>query len=304
MDDIDDGQVMRLAGQHLLDQVTMARFGMDLIDALIVCTVSHANVVPIVRDPELQRRYAIFADVPPDELRRPISINAVAQSLDMPFETVRRRIVKMSLVGVFRTAKQGVYVPTAFCVGAAHRMTMEGGYARARALYVEARRLNLDEAPISDVEAWMGPEPLRLVARVSSEYLLRLVQLLMEETKDPVAATVWLALFCDNVAVADRGGRLRNKGPAGKPLSMSALARRLRLPTETTRRRVHGLLAAGLCVESGSSVVVDERVLARPGIQRLLIRNRVDLRRMFATLAEYGIVQAWEEGDASRSAAA
>lgn len=304
MDHIDDRQLMRLAGRHLLDQVTQARFGLDLIDALIVCTVSHANVVPIVRDAGLQRRYATFDDVPPDEVRRPISINAVAQSLDMPFETVRRRIVKMSLVGIFRTSKQGVYVPTAFCVGGPHRTSMEGAYARARVLYFEAKKLCLDDLGASETEIWTGPEPLRLVSRVSSEYLLRLVQLLMEETKDPVAATVWLALFCDNVAVADRGGRPRNKSQVPKPLSMSALARRLRLPTETTRRRVHALLAAGLCIDDGSSVVVDARVLARPGIERLLVRNRQDLRRMFATLAEYGIVQAWEDADASRSAAA
>jgi hypothetical protein len=304
MDDLDDGQMMRLAGRHLLDQVTVARFGLDLVDALIVCTVSNANVVPIVRDPSLQRRYATFDDVPPDEARRPISINAVAQSLDMPFETVRRRIVKMSLVGIFRTAKQGVYVPTAFCVGGPHRMSMEGAYARTRALYLEASELGWDEAIASDVEPWRGPDPIRLVSRVSSEYLLRLVQLHMEETKDPVAATVWLALFCDNVAVADRGGRPRSNGQAGKPLSMSALARRLRLPTETTRRRVHALLAAGLCVDTGHSVVVDASVLARPGIQRLLVRNRLDLRRMFTTLAEYGIVQSWEDARASHSAAA
>jgi hypothetical protein len=304
MDHIDDGQMMRLAGRHLLDQVTVARFGLDLIDALIVCTVSHANVVPIVRDPDLQRRYATFDNVPPDEARRPISINAVAQSLDMPFETVRRRIAKMSLVGIFKTARQGVYVPTAFCVGGPHRTSMEGAYARTRALYLEAIRLGWDEAVSSDVEPWMGAEPLRLVSRVSSEYLLRLVQIVMEEAKDPVAATVWLALFCDDAAVADRGGRPRSNGQPGKPLSMSALARRLRLPTETTRRRVHALLTAGLCVDTGSSVVVDASVLRRPGIQRLLVRNRQDLRRMFTTLAQYGIVQSWDNVAASRSAAA
>lgn len=302
MGETEDERVMRLAGRYLLDQVTMARFGFDLIDALIMVTVSHANVAPITRDPDLQRRYATYADVPPDELRRPISINAVAQSLDMPFETVRRRIMKMALVGVFKSTKQGVYVPTTLVTGKQHRQAVEGGYARIRAFHADACRLGWEEAVYPEVEPWTGAEPLRLVARVSSDYLLRLVQLLMEETRDPVSATVWLALFCDNVAVADRGGR-PSKSQAGKPLSMSALARRMRLSTETTRRRVHALQAAGLCVDAGSSVVVDASVLARPGVQRLLVRNRQDLRRMFATLAEYGIVQTWA-AETARSAAA
>lgn len=297
-----DNEIMRRSGRYLLDQVTMARFGFDMIDALIMVTVSHANVAPITRDPELQRRYATYADVPPDELRRPISINAVAQSLGIPFETVRRRVVKMSVLGIFKTVPQGIYVPSFTMAERQHRSGVEAGYHRVRALYAETNLRAWDDAPALPDVMWTGDDPLRLVARVSSDYLLRFVQLVVEETHDPVSGAVWLALFCENIAVADRTGRSRKQ--LRKPMSMSALARRLRLSTETTRRRVHGLLADGMCVESGNSIVVDETVLARPGVQRLLARNRQDLRRMFATLAEFGIPQAWREGRAASYAAA
>jgi hypothetical protein len=141
------------------------------------------------------------------------------------------------------------------------------------------------------------------VARVCTDYLLRLVHLLMDETGDPLSATVWLAIFCDNVAVADRGAARAIPG-SQRPLSMAALARRLRLSTETVRRRVQALVAQGLCVQTGNTIVVDASILARPGVQRLLTRNRQDVRRMFATLAEYGVAQTWREAAQPRSSVA
>lgn len=302
MSDTQDEAIMRLAGRLVLDHVTVARLGFDLIDALVMMTITQANVELITRDPELQRRYATYEQVPPDELRRPISINAVAQSLGLPFETVRRRVVKMALLGIFKSGKQGVITPSPVVLNRRHRVALESGYGRARALHDEMDRNGLGEAYEGGV-VWAGPDALRLVARVSADYLLRLVQLLMDETGDPLSAAVWLAIFCDNVAVADRGSARAIPGRQ-KPMSMAALARRLRLSTETTRRRIQALVALGLCVQSGTTVVVDAGTLARPGVQRLLTRNRQDVRRMFATLADYGVVQSWRAAAAPASVAA
>lgn len=299
MAQIDDHIVMRRAGRYLLDHITVARFGFDLIDALIMVTVSHANVALISRDPELQRRYATYDCPPPDDLRRPISVNAVAQSLGLPFETVRRRIAKMSLLGIFKTTSHGVYVPTRFVVGKQHKAALQSGYQRIQSLQADCGSACWDEPPRG--APWRGAEPLRLVARISSDYLLRFVHLLMEEAGDPASAAVWLALFCNNFAVADRG--VSGDTPACVPISMSGLARYLRLSTETTRRRVHELIDAGLCVEHGPSIVVDESVMARPGVQRLLARGRQDLRRMFGALADYGVPQSWMSADALAAAA-
>jgi predicted kinase len=70
------------------------------------------------------------------------------------------------------------------------------------------------------------------------------------------------------------------------------------------RRRVQALVAQGLCVQSGHTVVVDAAVLARPGVQRLLTRNRQDVRRVYLTLAEYGIPQSWRAAVKRESVAA
>lgn len=301
MDDLDNEGVMRLAGRLLLDQITVARLTFDLVDALIVVAITQANVEPVSRDVVLQRRYATFDQSPPNELRRPISVNAVAHSLGMPFETVRRRLVKMSRLGVFKTTKQGIYFPTRIVPDGRHRAALELGYARIKTLH-EALVLDGWGQDYGPASPWAGESPLRLVARVSSDYLLRFVHLLMEETGDPVAAAVWLAIFCDSPAVADQDRRTARS--PNRPLTQAALARRLRLPGETTRRRIHELAEMGLCSQSSRGVMVTASVLARPGVQRLLKRNRHDLRRMFSTLAEFGIPQAWRAEAAGSSVAA
>lgn len=300
--DTEDETVMRLAGRLVLDHVTVARFGFDLVDALVLMTITQANVEQITRDSELQRLYATYDQLPPDEMRRPISVNAVAQSLGIPFETVRRRVVKMSLLGILKSSSQGVITPSPMVLNRRHRLALESAYSRACSLHEDMDRKGLGEA-YDAATVWQGPEPLRLVARVSADYLLRLVHLLMSETGDTLAATVWLAIFCDNVAVDGRG-TARGIPGVQKPMSMAALSRRLRLSNETVRRRVASLVAQDVCKQSGNTVVVDASVLARPGVQRLLTRNRQDVRRMYMTLAEYGIPQRWREAANSASVAA
>jgi DNA-binding Lrp family transcriptional regulator len=297
MEDAENREILRLAGRHLLDHIVVARLGFDLLDALILVTITQANVEPIHRDAELQRRYAAYANVPPDDLRRPISINAVAQSLNMAFETVRRRVLKMSLLGLVKVGKQGVYTPTSTVSNPRHRRGLESAHARVRSLQADLDARGWDEAPGAKADhLWTEDEPLRLVGRISGEYMLRLVHMLIAETGDPVSAAVWLAVYCDYA----RMGTRRAPGP----MSTAALSRNLRLSGETTRRRVHALAGDGLLVNARGGVVVDEAILARPKIQTLLTRNRQDVRRMFGLLSDHGVVQAWRAAALERSVAA
>src|ERR1041384_4981597 len=103
----------RLANAFALDLVKLGGFGRDVIDALLLAAISQANVAQITRSPELQRQYATLDAAPPDELRRPVSINAIAGSLRIPFETARRRIAALKDLGVIKVTAHGVIVPQA-----------------------------------------------------------------------------------------------------------------------------------------------------------------------------------------------
>src|SRR5665213_1096449 len=102
----------RLAMAYLLDAIAVFRGGEHLLDALLTSAISQANVAPITRQADLQVTYAAPEAPPPDDMRRPVSINALATSLGLPFETVRRRVRGLLDRGTCESVGGGVIVPT------------------------------------------------------------------------------------------------------------------------------------------------------------------------------------------------
>jgi hypothetical protein len=80
---------------------------------------------------------------------------------------------------------------------------------------------------------------------------------------------------------------------------MKNLAEQLRLPAETVRRHAADLIEDGLCVRTASGLVVTEATLMRPGLQLLFADNAANVHRLFAGLSERGVIQAWDEAEAS-----
>src|SRR6185295_13738301 len=88
-------RAMRLWLLFLLDIIEIARGPGQGYDPLILGVVSSASVATVNQDIRLQLAYATVDRPPPDALRRPVSINAIARSLGLPYETVRRRVVTL-----------------------------------------------------------------------------------------------------------------------------------------------------------------------------------------------------------------
>ena len=97
----------------VLDIADLGRMNAPLLDALLFAAVIEANVGRFNDQPALQAAYASLDQASPDELRRPVSVNALAGSLGVPFETARRHVNKLISQGAIATAPGGVYVPTA-----------------------------------------------------------------------------------------------------------------------------------------------------------------------------------------------
>jgi len=84
----------------------------DLMGALIFAAILQANVRPISNDPNLSKAYGQIDAVPPDDMRVPVSVNAIAESLKIPYETTRRHVNKMIKVGwCVKVGTRGVIVP-------------------------------------------------------------------------------------------------------------------------------------------------------------------------------------------------
>ncbi|NBB16571.1 hypothetical protein GVN21_14505 [Caulobacter sp. SLTY] len=111
----DSTEDMRLTGRAIGEfilrwaEVTGPNFGGDLTSAIIYTAVVQANIREVWNDPVLNRQYADVA--PPNALRRPISISAIAASLNLPREMVRRHVGRMLDSGAMVKKDGGVIVP-------------------------------------------------------------------------------------------------------------------------------------------------------------------------------------------------
>jgi len=85
----------------------------DPMDLIIIHAVLNANVLNIMKDPELDRRLGSVQAVEPDAIKQGVSRAALSRFLGIPIETVRRRADRLKKEGVLRETEQGLIVTEA-----------------------------------------------------------------------------------------------------------------------------------------------------------------------------------------------
>jgi DNA-binding Lrp family transcriptional regulator len=300
----------------VMQAVAIGRMGRDFVDALILTAVVQANIAPIMRDPELSRAYAAYPEPPPDELRRPVSVNAVAESLRIPYETARRRILRLAAAGACEVTAAGVIVPARELATPAHMAAMMQLWALMGRLHRQLAEAGVLDVlvPPGDHERWApagGEVPVRAVMRAASDFVLRFAANVEQVFGGLVEAIVWLQILLANTEAigADEAG-----GPGEsaddfvddarrRPVRAREVAERLAAAPETVRRYVEHLLEQGLCIRTRRGLLVPAEVLARPAAVRVMRENVTDLQRLFTALARLGVLGAWE-GQAAAAGAA
>jgi hypothetical protein len=294
----------RLGTGYVLDIAAIVRGKRELLDALIIAAIVHANTAAIAAEPDLQAALAAGEAPPPDELRRPVSVEAVAEALKIPAEEVRWRIRRLVRRKLCVPVDGGVIVPTRFLSTPDYLKSSFDGYERLRAFYYQLRDLGLlANLPPPTLELSTELAPLRVVSRLATEYLLRVLESLTEPIGDPLAGLVLLMIFYANVeqlALDVRGGRRLTvedmvSDAQRRPVRTGAIAERLGLPGSTVRRYVADLLARGFCVQVRGGLVAPAEALARPAFVACVAANLINLQRMFAGLAQLGVLQAWDD---------
>ncbi|THD81255.1 MAG: hypothetical protein E7812_05015 [Phenylobacterium sp.] len=278
--------VRRLAHLSLcfvIDSATNGMAGLKTLDAVLIMAVNQANIVPLTRDPDARSRYGALDAPAPDEERRPVSVSAVAASLRLPYETVRRRLKQLAAEGACTLTERGAVIPQEFLGSPAYLDTTRVLHERIWAFYREARDLGLiGELPPSRYPIDAGI-PVRGAVRLVSDYLLRTSDMFVGYFGDLISGLVGMAVLC---ASTDPDG--------ARPTHMSALAERLHLPLETVRRHALGLVEAGRCERHRQGLLITEATLAEPRLAGLFRDNAGHVQRLFAGLAERGVVDAWE----------
>lgn len=96
--------------QSRMMESVIALYG-DFTSSLIIAATIAANISHVTRNPALSAMYAHEESIPPDDIRQPIAIRALASASDLPFETVRRRAVDLVEKGLLVSRGGGVLVP-------------------------------------------------------------------------------------------------------------------------------------------------------------------------------------------------
>lgn len=302
----DDGRIRRLrllsriTAAFVLDVTAMVRGDADLTDAVLATVIIQVNTADVRNQPPLQAAY--LDAPPPDSLRRPATIKAVAESLNLPFETVRRRINALAADGFCRFVEGGVIVPSEVLAEPRYAVRSDLYYARLRDFYYQLIDLGLLEAlPPPAVSLPDGLVPVRPVSRLVGAFILRVVEAIapIGEFLDGI---VMLEVFRSNTAhfpndlLGQEGFEAQDmvSDDLRAPISIAVLAKRVGAPRETVRRHVAGLLAREFLERRRTGLIVPSLTLSRAPVLPSLITASSNLNRLFSALAQQGVLELWD----------
>lgn len=305
----------RLTSAYLLDVLAIAQGEGDPLDTLITAAVIQANVAEIRARADLQLAFSKADSPPPDELRRPVSINAIASSLSLPFETVRRRIGALAAAGICRFVEGGVIVPAAVLTTPVFAKDAEG-CERTRIFYEQIRELGLlGELAPPTVQLSPGSPaddaPVRTVWRLIGAYMLRVAEDLARIGR-LLDVIMLFEVFRINTEhwppqpMGQEGTAAADLEPDGlrRPAAIAALARRLGLPAETARRHLLRLTERGHLIRRDGGFVLPAAVLAQPRFQGAFDANVAHVHRLLSALSQFGVLALWDRaGEAEPGAA-
>jgi hypothetical protein len=118
-DDETASDLIRTVSRHSLAYMLCAasemfrHYDFDPLDLLIIHAVLNANVLNVMKNPELDRRFGSIHTVEPDEIKQGVSRAALSRFLALPIETVRRRADRLKKEGILRETDQGLIVTEA-----------------------------------------------------------------------------------------------------------------------------------------------------------------------------------------------
>lgn len=269
----------------------------DIVDGLLFATIQAANVSLISGDPKLQVAYARIVDAPPQELRRPVSISAVANSLRMPFETARRRVQTLVRLGALEVMPKGVLISRQVLGHREFLGNVVNRHHQLQALYGVMKGLGvLPPDPVGPVPHWPDP-PLRLTNRLIWEYMLRVADALGALVGDATNGVILLAMIrgnTDNFAPDRLAAWVRDPASFGEPVRNRRLADEVNFSAETLRRYVIALERQGFCARGPRGLIAVAPADVREALDRMMLENLANVQRLFGRLRQFGVLSMWD----------
>lgn len=268
-------QTYRLGSNYVLlaARLVAQAIDRDMIKALIFLSISRANVSAFATTTEAVTTFAGLSDVPPDDVRVPVTVYRVARGLGLPYETARRHVANLKATGLCVLVDGGLVIPRSVLQGPGYLQAIEENAALTTNLVVQLQRFGVtsnvqSSAPARDVS--------RQTMRLSVEYFLDAVCLMARAMELDFVDVLLLRatslanvdrLVHDPILGAQFGGLADIPSDDHRtPVSVFAIAKFMLMPYETVRRRMNRLVGLGVMerwVHGG--FVVPEAVI-RPNV--------------------------------------
>lgn len=294
-------QIHRVGGDYLLNMARLVALAInrDFTTALTFLAITRANVQPLVESGESALQYSGVADLPPDEVRAPVTIYVIARDLGLPYETVRRHVAKLKAAGLCVSAEGGGVIIPRHALESPTTLEYVAQCWRTTAAFVEEAASFGIVAPGDHPPA--GPEFARHVVRLAVEYFLDGMRIMADTVDlDVLSVLVLRAVSVGNVARLAHDPRL-GRVHAGLadippddqrvPVSAYAVSKFLLLPYETTRRTLVRLIELGLVERrEAGGLVVPAAVIAQPEVVAGTAKLAALTEAFLGRLAEVGVV--------------
>ncbi|MDP2229125.1 MAG: Lrp/AsnC family transcriptional regulator, partial [Moraxellaceae bacterium] len=261
-----ESAALNIARAALLELWQARDHRLDPMDALVVATIIQANVDAATSGLDEQVAFGPLDRPPPDESRRRVSISRVADSLDLRFETVRRRVNRLKDKGIIVADAAGVIVPESYFHTPANAVTVRAIDELAARTYQRLTSLGyFDDRPLPGPPSPPTEHPYRAVARHFMSYALRLGGEMRVLSGDFMNLLLILHLSHLNTSgLGDARGQAETSHEEGPviddarkiPISVAALARETGVPFETTRRRLSRLAEQDICRQVGGGYIM------------------------------------------------
>lgn len=113
----DNSDLIRAVSRHSVAYILLSMSELfrhyddfDPLDLLIIHAVLNANVINVMKDPELDKRFGSIHTVEPDTIKLGVSRAALSRFLGLPLETVRRRVERLKKREILADGTSGLIV--------------------------------------------------------------------------------------------------------------------------------------------------------------------------------------------------
>lgn len=282
----------------------------NFVTALVFIEIARMNTSQIMATRQFAERHLAIGDIPGDDARLPVSAYALARDLRLPYETLRRHVMKLKAAGLCISVADGLIVPREVFARPEAENATRDNMREVVALVAEAARVGVvarDRAPPANPPA--NPDVSLQVARLASDYFVEAMRLVAKSLElDILSALVFLTISQHNTEKVRRDLHLATTyaglaeippDDIRAPATAYFVSRFLHLPYETARRAGLRLVEFGLAERSETGAfVVPSQVFARPEMVAAFAAFAKLTMGFLDDLADYGVAA---QGDPARA---